>query len=218
MQTISRIAFVALAIFLTGCASSKVTAFRDPEFAGRTFSSVAVFATNMTLDAAVEVERQVCEKVAPSPCISGKSILPPTRDYSAEDVERFLTRSGVDSVLVIALASDRLDTQYFGTVSTGSATAQTTGSGTVNFYGNTAFWAGGSQTTASGQTVSTPVYGYSRVAFGQLALFERSSGLIAWRGEVRIEGQGLLNVTDSAFISSATSKVANELKRSSVLR
>jgi hypothetical protein len=202
-----------LALFsLYACATSKVTAFRDPGYTAARFGSIAVFSQGTSLEAAVEVERQICAKLSPTPCKMGKSILPPTRAYSADEALRHLEESGVDAVLVTVLVSDRSDTRYFGTITTSTASASATTTGTINLYGNTAFWNGSTYGSASGQAISTPVYGFSRVAFGQLGLFERSTGNIVWRGEIRIKGRGLLNVTDRAFISSATSKIAKELK------
>ena len=217
-NVMNRIAlFIWLGLVLSGCATSRVTAFRDPAFATKRFEAIIVFAEGMALDAAVEVERQICVKVAPTPCASGKSVLPPTRQYTANEVEQYLSRTGADGVLFIALVSDQSDTRYFGTITTSSASGSAYSSGTMNFYGNSAFWSGTSYGSVTGQSVSTPIYGFSRVAFGQLGLFDRASGNIAWRGEIRVEGQGLLNITDSAFISSVTSKIARELKSSGLV-
>jgi hypothetical protein len=90
-------------------------------------------------------------------------------------------------------------------------------SGNINLYGNSALWNGTSNWSASGQSVSTPVYGYSRIAIGELALFDRVTGHIAWRGQIRVEGQGSANITDGVFIDSATSKIAKELKASRLI-
>ena len=84
-------------------------------------------------------------------------------------------------------------------------------------YGNNAFWSGTSYGSASGQSLSTPFYGFSRIAFYQLGLFDLASGDIAWRGEIRTEGKGAANVTNSVFIRSVTSEVANELKASGLI-
>jgi hypothetical protein len=203
---VSILILLLAAVVLPGCTTSTVTAFRDPAYETARFSRLAVFAHGMNLGAVVQVERQVCQKVAPTPCRSGRSILPPTREYSVEAAAQFLDRSGVDAVLVAALVSDQSETRYFGTITTSTAT--------LNFYGNTALWTG----VASVRSVSTPTYGYSRVAFGQLGLFDRATGNIVWRGEIRVTGQGALSTTDDAFIGSATSQIAAELKAAGLVR
>lgn len=210
--------FLMLAVcFSIGCATSRVTGFRDPAYPTTRFHSVSVFAHGMELEAAVEVEKETCRKLSPAQCIPGTSILPPIRSYSAEEVAQYLERSGIDALLIAALVSDESDTWYLGTITTSSATASSTTTGTVNFYGNAAFWSSSTAGFASGQIVSRPVYGYSRIAFGQLGLFERKTGNLVWRGQVRVGGQGLLNTTDSAFIKSATSEIAAELKAAGLL-
>src|SRR4030042_471532 len=104
---------MSFVLFLTNCATSKVTAFRDPAYATKRFKAIVVFAEGIVLDAAVEVEQQVCKKVAPTPCVSGKTVLPPTRQYSANEAQKYLSRTGADGVLVIALTSDKSAKQYF---------------------------------------------------------------------------------------------------------
>ena len=116
----------------------------------------------MALDAAVEVERQICVKIAPTPCKSGKSVLPPTRQYTVDEAEKYLQASGADAVLIIALFADQADTGY---------------AGTMNFYLNSAYW----NSTAYGYSPSRPVPHNSRIAFGQLGLFDRPTGNTAWR-------------------------------------
>ena len=213
-----RIVFLLISAFLlSSCATSKITAFRDPAFATKHFSSLVVFAQGMALDSSVKVEKMICNKLFPAPCKSGKSILPPTRQYTAAEVAKYLEDSGSEAVLIVALVADRSNTQYFGTFTTSTASASATSSGPINFYGNHAFWTGTATGYASGQSVSLPVYGYSRVAFGQLGLFDRPTGHIAWRGEINVTGQGALNITDDAFISSATSEISRELKESGLV-
>jgi PBP1b-binding outer membrane lipoprotein LpoB len=206
------------ACLLSGCATSKITGFRDPDFTTKQFTAIVVFAQGMTLSASVEVERLICMKLAPTPCVSGKSVLPPTRQYTADEVRKYLQPQGADAVFIIALVADQSDTRYFGTITSSWASASAIASGSMNFYGNTAFWNGAAYGSASGGSVSMPVYRFSRVAFGQLGLFDRLTGNIAWRGEIRIKGQGLLNITDNAFISSATSKIAHELKAAGLVK
>lgn len=202
---------------LAGCgATSKVTAFRDPAYQTTTYGRIGVFAVGTTLEAGVEIERMICAQVAPSPCVPGKSVLPPTRDYPADEVQSYLSRAGVDGVLIVALVADQSDTTYLGstTFANAQASGTATTTGNLNLYGNSAYWSGTtvSNATASGQATTMPIYNFTRVAFGQLALFDRASGDVAWRGEIKVSGSGLINITDAAFIKSAAAKIATELK------
>jgi hypothetical protein len=203
---------------MLGCAKAQLTAFRDPAFPQTRFDRLAVFAIGMELANAVEVERQVCSRITPSPCVQGKSILPPTRAYSAGEVTDFLGRAGVDGVLIIALVGDQSDSRYLGAISSTTGQSTTSSSGSVNLYGNSALWNGSTQTTASAQSVSTPVYNNKRIAFAQVGIFERTTGKIAWRGELKLSGQGEYNISDKVFIKSGAKRLAEELRANGLVR
>lgn len=202
----------------SGCATSKITAFKDPEFAGSNFESIAVFAHGMRLDAAVAVESEVCEKFQSTQCKKGTSILPPTRAYSDDEFTERLHNSGVKAILLVSLAADQSDTQFLGTWNNSSTTATTNSTGTANLFGNNVNYSGNSYGQANTQSVSIPMYGVTRVAFVNVALFERNSGKAAWSGQVRVEGNGAYNVTDDAFISSASKSIAKELKATGLVK
>jgi hypothetical protein len=209
---------ILIGLSLGGCASSKITAFREPAYSNAEFSRILVFGIGMSLDAAVEVETQICKKVAPTSCLVGKSVLPPTRVYSAEEVTKRVAQSGADAVFILALVADNADSRYLGSYTNSSATASGTNAGTVNLYGNTAYWSGVSSASASSSSVSTPMYSYSREARGALALYESRSGDIVWSGEIKITGNGLLSITDDEFVRSATDKIASDLKAAKLVR
>ena len=172
----------------------------------------------MALDAAVEVEKQVCVKIQPTPCALGKTILPPIRQYSPEEVEMSLSNSKAQGILFIALVDDKSDTRYMGTMSNSNSYGTATTSGTANFYGNSAYWNSTTHGSMTTNTTTTAVYSHTRVAYGQLGLFDRASGRIVWKGEIKIEGKGAVNVTDSVFIDSATGKISEELRAAQLVR
>lgn len=204
---------------LCGCAAtSKITAFRDPAFATKQFTAIVVFAHGMP--ASFEFERQMCMDLAPTPCDPGKSVLPPTRQssqYTADEVKRYLKASGADAILVIARVADQSDTRYFGTIADLSSSASATASSSLNFYRNVALW-GGASDGAAPMPVSVPEYSYSRVAFGQLGLFDLQSGNIAWLGKILVGGQSRGSTTPEAFMYSATIKIARELKAAGLVK
>ena len=212
------ISWIVCTGLLYGCATSTITGFRDPDFPSKSFNSIVVFAHGMALEAAALVENQICDKITPTGCHSGESVLPPTRQYTPEEVKKYLTNSGADGVLIVALVGDRSETRYFGTVSNSTAFGNFSHSGSVNFYGNNALWGGRSVGTIASQTISTPIYGHSRTALGQLGLFDLGSGSIVWIGEISVKGKGLLNITDKAFIGSATTEIAQKLREYRLIR
>lgn len=205
-------------IACTSCATSQLTAFRDPGYPARRFDRLAVFAFGMELANAVEVERQVCLRVAPAPCVEGKRVLPPTRTYTADEATDLLTSADVDGVLVIALVGDETDSRYLGSIASATTQASASSRGSINLYGNSALWNGSSQSITSTTAVATPMYQDKRVAFAQVGLFERATGNVAWRGELKVSGQGSANTTDKVFIKSATNKLAEALRTNNLVR
>jgi len=208
------------AYLLFACATSKITAIREPAFATKQFTAVVVFVHGMAPSVSIEFERQMCKKLAPTPCDPGKSVLPPSRQYNrytADEVEKYLKDSGADAILVIVRVDDQSDTRYFGTIADLSSSASATASGSVNFYRNVALW-GGADDSALRALETAPGSKYSGVAFGQLGLFDRQSGNIAWFGKMLVGGQSIDSTTPEAFINSATNEIARELKASGLVK
>jgi hypothetical protein len=208
------------ACLLCGCATSKITAFRDPAFATKQFTAVVVFVHGMPDSVGFEFERQICKDLAPTPCDPGKSVLPPTRQYSqytVDEVKKYLKASGADAILVIARVADQSDTRYFGTIADLSSSASATASSSLNFYRNVALWGGAAGGAAPGAPAPVSEYSYSRVAFGQLGLFDRQSGDIAWLGKILVGGNSRDSITPEAFMYSAAIKIARELKASKLV-
>gem|GEM_PF-3101077 len=213
-----QVSVLSLLVIVSGCASANLTAFRDPAYANRQFGKLAVFTTGMYMENAMNLERQVCKKIAPDQCVPGQLVLPPTRSYSTAEISQYLEQADIDGVLIVALGDDQSASKYLGTIATSSATASATQSGTAQVYGNTVLSNSASQGTATASSVATPVYGHSRRAHAIVSLFERRSGGLAWRGELDVSGQGELAVSDDAFIRAATNEIAAKLKASQLVR
>ena len=145
--------------------------------------------------------------------MSSRQLFPPTRNYTEEDLAEALRQNEVDSILVISLTSDQSVTNYLGTVSNSFGTATTTAN--VNNFGNTATV--NANTSYSGTTTSTPMYERKRMAFGDVALYDASNGAIAWRGQIKTSGSGMLSTTDGAFLASASGEIAAKLFASGLI-
>ena len=214
-----RIACLLISLFLlSACATSKITAYRNPEFATRQFTSLVVFVHGMAPMYGIEFERQICKELAPTPCNPGTSVLPPTRQYkfyTADEVEKYLKDSGADAILVMVRVDDQSDTRYFGTISDLSSSASATASGSLNFYRNVALW-GGADDSVQRALQSRP--GYQGVAYGQLGLFDRQSCTVAWLGKIMVGRRSIDSITPKAFMYSATVKIARELKAAGLVK
>jgi hypothetical protein len=216
-----RMLAVAWLLMLGGCATTHVTAFRDPAFAGRQYNNLAIFVVGTSLSARQELEQRVCERVAPTACSIGVSVLPPVRDYARDEMAEYIRQSGADAVVLLTVGVDRSQSGVAGYYSLSNAQASTTANttGTINSYGNTATYQGitNANTYATGQTTTIPIMYYSRAAVGDVQLFDVSSGRVAWKGEMQTSGQGMIATSDDAFISSEASKLAEELRSAGLI-
>ena len=215
---IRRASVLVAALVLVGCATTQVTAFRDPGFANKRFSKLAIFALGLRLDARVNVEHDICQKLEPTPCVSGIEILPPTRVYETEEVTKAIERAGADGVLILSLATDQANTSYAGTKTDATASASSTTTGTASVFGNFGMLSSSTTQTAKAEAVSTPIYSHTREATGYLGVFDRATGSAAWRGEIRISGATQYAVSDNEFIRSATSRVAKEVRNAGLVK
>jgi hypothetical protein len=212
---------LAVAALLTGCASTRVTAFRDPDFADKHYTHVAVFALGAPLALAQDMEGKLCNSMAPTGCTPGLNILPPTRQYSADEVAALIARHGADAILVITMGADRSDSGVIGyqTFSSAQATGSATTTGTVSVYGNAGTYQGTTNGSASatGQSTTIPIMYFSRAAAGTVVMLDAASGKTAWRGEMQTTGHGMLNVTDDAFTSSESKEIAGQLRSAGLI-
>jgi hypothetical protein len=209
------------AYLLSGCATTKITASRNPSFATKQFTSIVVFAHGMAPAYCIVFEKQMCVDFAPIPCQPGTSVLPPTRQYrlyTADQVEKYLKNSGADAILVIARVRDQSETRYFGTMADLSSSASTTASGSINFYRNANLWGGIEGDLGVGALETIPGTTYSGVAFGQVGLFDRQSGDIVWLGKMLVGGRSIDSIQPEAFMYSSTLKIARELKASGLVK
>lgn len=83
--------------------------------------------------------------------------------------------------------------------------------------GNAAYWSGSTQTSINAQSTSTDQYVTTRAAVADVGLYDRVSGQVAWRGELKVSSQGVL-ATDGAFIRSAAARVAKALRTQRLVR
>lgn len=207
---------VVACIAAAGCASTKVTAFRDPDFASKQYRHVAAFVVGASLAVRQQMEQRLCSEIAPTPCTPGLSVLPPTRQYTAEESTQLIGATGSDAVLIVSIGAEESQSGVIGyqTFSTAQATGTATTTGAVNTYGNVGTYQGTTQGNASatGQSTTIPIMYFSRVAAGTVALLDAVTGKTAWSGEMQTHGRGLLATKDSAFASSETKEIIGQLR------
>jgi hypothetical protein len=138
------------------------------------------------------------------------SFLPPTRQYTEAEIRQAMSARGVDGVLVITLTGDTgAQQQYAGTITTGNASAV-----------GTTMYGGGMATTsvsASGTSVSTPVYRFSRAIAFEARLSDPQTSRKFWvgGGQTNSGGGGLvgaISTSNGVNAASIASNIFNDLR------
>ena len=190
---------VLAATSLCGCAATAMQGYADLERPAHPIQHIAAFAGPALLPAlASEAKNQgvLLEDAL--------SFLPPTRQYTEAEIRQAMAARGVDGVLVITLTGDTgSQQQYAGTITTGNASAV-----------GTTMYGGGMATTsvsASGTSVSTPVYRFSRAIAFEARLSDPQTSRKFWvgGGQTNSGGGGLIGAISTSNGVSASSIASN---------
>lgn len=184
-----------LIVTIAGCASTKTTSFTDPAFEGEQYNSFVVNIFNADFQSQEMIASKTCEALvtAGAECTSALEVFPPTRSFSNEKKARILEERDIDGYLLIFIGDGSASSQYIGSQQFG----------TVDVYGN----------YATVNTSSSANYSYSRQEGYDLMLIDTETRDKAWVGGARTSGQGLANVTDTAFASSLARSVVEALEK-----
>lgn len=191
---------------LSGCASTSVTAFKDPEFANARFERIAVYANTLNLEWRSSLEQGMAEEVIAQggSAIPSMLIIPPTANQSAEEAVQALIDNNVSAVLQIDIGDSGVQEQWIP--QTGSTTTTT---GTASVYGNTGVYSGSSHTTNyGGYNVNKPW------ANMQTRLFDVESGKTVWIASSSTGGNAYADWDD--IRSSYCKKIASEMVKSNI--
>jgi hypothetical protein len=158
---------ITAGVLLYACASTKMTAMKDPLIPSRFYQSILVIAPFSDLESRKTAEDIFITKLSrfgirATPSLS---ILFPGRNYSNEEFAKLILDSGADGVLLVTLTDAYTKQTYLppSSFSTGTATLQ----------GNVALYSGTTQ-HYGGYYISKP-----RVRY-EIRLFDVSSGQTAW--------------------------------------
>jgi hypothetical protein len=202
-------AFPSLLVLLAalpGCASTKMHTFTDPDFVGYRCSRLLVAARLPHLDQQAEAEDIFLSKLAPTDltCTRSVDILPPTRQFSDEEMFAVLAEKNIGAVLAIRETEYYEDQVYVPE----SSTTSTYGNLSANtyYYGNTASTYGSMNATSythksGGHYVSVP-----RVRH-ELELYDVATRKVVWIGGAFTKGNS------RAGFKTLVSALASETRR-----
>lgn len=183
-----------LAFTVSGCATTDITSFTDPNFKNKRYTSCVVATPNISLAYAQLLQVKVCKEMEENNirCVQGLDIFPPTRTLTAKDKAKVIRESNIESYLQI----------HYGSGATESYQSGTLNFGTANVYGNSASLIG----------TATPVYSMNRRDGYNLILIDTMTLQKAWVGGASVHAAGLANVTDEVFTTSLSAKIVDTLK------
>jgi hypothetical protein len=188
------------ALVATSCVRTKITSFKDPDYAGRMFSRPAVVADIGDLRQRQTFEASLGAELAKRgvPVWLSTQIIPPTREYSPEQRMQMLTSAGMDSLIVVSVSGEGMVQQYVPPSGT------TTTTGAVQTQGNQAVYEEQTRTTyQGGYYVGRP---WQHVTTRVLDTLNRR---VAWVAETRSTGDIQADTDD--LIHAYAKKIANEL-------
>jgi hypothetical protein len=181
--------FVFLLISLAGCATTKLTSFKDPDYGQKEFKRILVIAATGDLEKKFNLETSMVEALTSAGiyAVEGHKLFPPTRDFTDEEKTDINLKNNIDAHLVINVKGLGDKEEYVpiwgaNTVTDG-ATSQT------NYHG--------------GYNTEKPWGEFETV------LYDAANGKKAWIATSLTEGKELDN--QSTVISSFCGKVVDKL-------
>jgi hypothetical protein len=190
-------------IVLAGCASTKITSFRDPAFATKTFHKILVVAPFSDLESRTMAESAFVDRLTSYSvdAIPSMKVLMPTRTYSSEEFLKILSEIKIDGVLLVTLV-DASSTQTFVPGSSSTYGQATLSGNTVNYSGTTQNY--------GGYYISKP-----RVRY-EIRLYDVSTGNTAWVATSLTRGNAFAHF--DTLIDSLADTAVEKLHEDALLR
>ncbi|MFP4527788.1 MAG: hypothetical protein ACLFQX_04495 [Candidatus Kapaibacterium sp.] len=103
-----------IVVILAGCASTETTSFRDPEFIGKQYDKICVYADITDLKYRLLIENEMVKEFreAGVNAVRGYDLFPPTREWSDDDIHRALVDKSIEGYLLIAWTDRNVEQVY----------------------------------------------------------------------------------------------------------
>lgn len=190
------------AILITGCAWTKISSVKDPDFANVKFSKILVFAPFSDLEYRQTTEGKFQNALNQKGVIPVKSLdlFPPTREFSEYGIMNVLDKNGIEGILFVTLADYWTSQTYIPE----SSSTQ----GSASLIGNTIYYSGRTQ-NYGGYFISKP-----NIAF-EMRLYDIQTGRMVWIAKSDTRGNAYADF--GVMISSLANETANKLKKDDIL-
>jgi hypothetical protein len=199
---------ILLTLILVGCASTRMTSFKDPAYRYTTFQRVLIVVNTSNLERMLYFETQMVNEFSKAGFygIEGYKLFPPTRNLSPTEKVELLKRENIDSYLSISVGETGVERIYIPPTGT---TTSTTGSVTV--AGNNATYSEKSVTEIQGgYTLSKPWAEF------ETKLIDVSNGNTAWLATSFTGGNAFADF--NTVINSFCEETLNKLKHDNLIK
>ena len=190
---------IAASFMLSACITTSVKSYSDSDFKATRVSKILIDLSQMPPSNKDEVEAPLLEKmklagVAATPIFS---LIPPTKEYSAEQVKALIMQGAYDAILTIQITGDKSQSTYVGSTS----------------YTNINAYAYGSRVNANANGFSTPIVAARGVTNFRATLFDPATGKKIWVADLSSEAKGTAFVGKSDKIAAdAADALVKKLK------
>ncbi|MBN3033199.1 MAG: hypothetical protein JW873_03810 [Candidatus Saganbacteria bacterium] len=179
----NRLFILFFALFLIcGCADTNVTSFRDPDFKDTVYKKLLIVVpfSDLDLKKTAEESLQKAFQAKEIEVLIGFQTIPPTRDFSYEELSKILKTNGIDGVLILAVSDYWKDQAYVPETSTSRGSAYIIGN-SIQYNSTT--------NKSGGYYISKP-----RIKF-ECRLFDVKTGKVAWMATSMTRGNAFANFT-----------------------
>jgi hypothetical protein len=202
MKSFTTIAVGLITLFsLFGCASTKMTSFKDPAFQSVSFKRILVVANTSDLEWRRKIEARMVQAFREVGvfAIEGVQLFPPTRELTDDEKVNILLQNNIDAYVSVSVGESGVKEVYVPP--TGSTTKT---EGKVRVSGNQADYEEKSTTRIhGGYTLSKPWADF------ETKLFDVSSGQNAWLASSHTGGNAYANF--NTVINSYCDKVVEQI-------
>jgi hypothetical protein len=183
--------FTVLCFLVYGCASTSITSVIDQRSFKHPYSRLLAISTFSDLSMKAQIEGIIQKDLMYNKisCWAGVQLLPPTREYTPEEINSIIRENNIDGILIIGLTDFWTSQQHI------PETAST--SGRVSIIGNSINY---SQRTTSygGFDISKP-----RLSF-ESRFYDATTGEVVWMSTSTTKGNAFASFSDLAASLSAS--------------
>ncbi|MCX6147338.1 MAG: hypothetical protein NTW25_08830 [Candidatus Kapabacteria bacterium] len=199
-----------LSIVLASCATTKTTSYSDPDFRGKKFNSICVYAEVEDLEMRKTLETKLADELKDNGIVTfiGIDLFPPTREWTDDQFQKTLKDIKVDGYLRVRLTNTDVRE------SIGNATTTTTTNG-EKVKANRDNKEKYKEVSTSTTTVNRTKTFYSSF---KTDLIEVASNKLAWTATSNSESGEWLGSEFNLIFGSFSSDIAKELKAKGHIR